>query len=424
MSNIKNLSFRNIFSYFLVSFFIIFILSIMVCLIDNYLSLSIHIFNDMEDAREIIRNYFLVEVQIAFITLSMSTALTTTSKKVYWEETYIYRLKSPILTNFTALSAYTLATLVDGLIWFIIDRLFAFSAILCVYFSFILTILFLILLTSRMIDANFGRERIKKDLEKTLSKKLKDVPTAQNITMDKGRLIPDIHKLLQVSFIEIDEKELDLVCENMILLSHFDLYNELNDIYNYAQKVLDSDEVKREIDYRLVRDIIHDNNILFFYSINCPISDKKLYPLIELCIHDLFDEAISLWKNKKTILAFKKRTDLYILLTKFLYHKLIWAQKDADYYHIIYLMGVFSTRRENTLFAMDEEDDLGEKWAIPEYKKIDENVFFNDCPYDDENMLKHLKQKTDAVLKRWEKDGYPEFIDEYEELMINASRDY
>ena len=412
--------------YFLCSFFIIVLISVTVCLADSSLGLSEKIFDDLDEGRALAVDFFLVEVQMAFITLSMSTALTTSSKHVYWEETYTYRLISPVITNFTALSAYTLATLVDGLIWCIVDRITAYRGILSVFLSFLLAVFFLILLTARMIDANFGRERMKADLEKKLIKKRDSLPAAYNITMDKGRLIPEVNKLMQVTFQELDEKELDLVCENMLLLSRMGFGKELKILYDHARNVIDSDIVMQEIDHRLVRDVIHGNNIDFFYSVNgCPIPERKQYQLWELCIHDIFDEAVSLWKKKKNRAAMQKRRDLFILLTRYLYYKVIWAEEDEDYYDIIYLMGVFSVRRQNVWYGTPCDKGLDEKWERPEWWDIDEKTFEDDTDDDQgENALEGLYQKTGKVLKRWKEKGYPDFVGEYEEYYLHEAEKF
>ncbi len=424
----KKPDFNRIINYSVPSFVIIMMLSIVVCIIDNMTGFSKSVFGDMEKGMDTAINFFLVEVQVAFITLSLSTALSTSSKRVYWEETYTYRLISPVVTNFTALSAYILAALCDGLIWSIIGSLTDICSIACIFLSFLITIILLILLSARMIDANFGREAIKKELEEELQKKYEKLPGTYHIGMDKGRMLPEIQKLKQITIQEITEKELDLVSENMYLLQKFGFKNELDRLYRYAKKEIGSDIVMHEIDLMIMKNVIQDNNMDFFY-VSCPISDDLQYELWEDVIHVIFDESQTVWLAGNKEEAWKKRKNLYIMLTKYLYYKKIWIeaplydeennvdvmpseeQMAKEWVQIINLMVLFVSRRENDNYGSTMDESLGDEWEQSERNMIDMNELTEDYEgiANGGNELDELVEDVTEILERWGQDKWEQY---------------
>ncbi len=385
---------KNILKYFIWSFMIIVAASSALCLIDNTFRISESVFGGLKVGMNTAKDFFLVEVQVAFITLSLSTALSTSSKRVYWVETYKYRLISPKYTNFTALSAYILATLLDGLIWCMAGWLDGICTISGVFMSFFVSVILLIILSARMIDANFGRDRIKRELERELKIKCDSLPTALNTSMDKGRMLPEIHKLMQVTIQEIDQKELDLVCENMLLLTNPDYKIEFKEVYNYARNAISSNTVMRELDYLIMKQIISDNRMDFFQN-SWFIPEEEQYDMWERIINDVFDEAVSCWRSGNKVEALKKRENLYIVLTNYLYDKYNsqqYSDKDEENKSLIRtfsLMGLFVSRRQNIWFdgtAINEGLDKG--WEESENIKVDHKEFI--CESDSENKLDKL----------------------------------
>ncbi len=431
--------------YFALSFAIILFASIIICIIDNLFGISESVFDDLKEGRNIAIDFFLVEVQVSFITLSLSTALSASSKQVYWEETYKYRLISPKYTNFTALSAYILASLLDGLILCFIGWPNSICTIAGIFFSFLLSVIFLIILSARMIDANFGRERIKRELEQYLKSKCDALPTAQHIGMDKGRMLPEIHKLMQVTIQEIDQKELDLACENMLLLADPNYKNEFMEVYAYAKSAISSETVIKELDYLIMKQIVSDNRMDFFY-VSCPIPEQEQYDLWELVIHDIFDEAKAYWKSGNKEKALDKRRNLYIMLTKYLSFKLRWVgaplydeendetvmpsqeEMDKELSRILYLMALFVSRRQNTWYGL-ADDGLDKSWEESERKLTDDKEFVEDyegtgIKADPVNILDELVEKATEVLDTWDEDRWAGCTELEDYSMMDLARHY
>ncbi len=444
LKNRENIN--RLFNYAVPAFIVIMLISLVVCLIDNKLGLSKRIFDEADKGSSIAVDFFLVEVQVAFITLSLSTVLSTSSKRVYWEETYKYRLISPLITNFTALSAYILASLLDGLIWCVVDSITKISGVLCILLSFVLSIVFLVFLTARMIDANFGKEKIKKELEDKLAERCKAIPNPQHIGMDKGRMLWEIHRLKQITIQEIDEKELELVCENMLLFIKFDFRIELRELYNYAQNVLSSNAVMNEINYLIMKEVIRDNKIQFFY-IDCPIPVKTRLDLWELIIHDIFDEAHSLWNAGDIKEALELRKNLYVMLTQYLNYE--WECLDCPAYdentdeyvdpsdeeiddglsRLIHLMAVFVSRRQNVWYGFIMDDDLDENWSRSERELVDNDTFVES--YEDTslkmepvNKLEELCKVVQKTLDDWSTGGWPQSVSCEDSNMMDMARYY
>ena len=160
---------KDVARFFLPSLVIVLALCLLGCILDNALGLTEYLFGSGEEAGNIVTDFFLVEVQVTFIVVSLSTVLSTQSKRVYWVDSFQYRLIRPKYTNFTALSSYILSTLVVGIILEILDRCIKdFSGIMGVFVSFVLSVVLMIVLSMRMIGANFGEEAIKAELEEEL----------------------------------------------------------------------------------------------------------------------------------------------------------------------------------------------------------------------------------------------------------------
>ena len=399
---------ENFISYFLIAIVAVFCLTLLLMWPAGQTVKSF-----IGENKEWIFDAFRVEVQVAFIVVSLSTALSTSSKRVYWEEMFTYRLVSPMLTNFTALAAYTLATLAVGLFW----RIYAvfwndIYGTIGVAISFIISVIFMIMLSARMISANFGRDKIKAELENKLTEAERKMIRGSYAEPDKGYLIPEVHRLINLTFQELNEGELDLACENMDLFRRRGYLNELSTVYLYAKEKLAPEQME-EIDYYLFKQAVivkHDTSI--FYDRKIPVSQKSQFDLMRICISEVFDKAAYPWmhpyrsvrrKNEDKQKALIERAHLYIILTKLLWYIKLWKINMPDYdddmnpiphskkdinetwRNILDLMALFVERREDffMLVGLPEEDWLVNEWDIinkkhasffPETEPVPENV--------------------------------------------------
>ena len=408
---------NDILKYFLPSFLLIFVLCALACALDQLLGITDYLFREEEDFRGLVTEFFLVEVQVAFIVVSLSTALSTQTKRVYWVDSFQYRLVKPKHTNFTALSSYILATLVVGILWEVLDRcISSLSGAAGILLSFILSLILMIILSMRMIGANFGRESIKRDLEE----ELRDCKAKQKITehigYDLGLRIPQIRELVQVTFQEIEEKQLDLVCENLDLLFRLGFRHELKRCYNYAEKSFDSKEIMEEIDFSLMRKAVLENKEHFFYM-DCPLSMNALLKWWDELIDERFDDAVLLWRDGKKEEAMDIRKKLYLLLANSLVYHMRSCEigpagpeddgQDGTRYRILSLMAKFVERRKNLMGVWNEDFEdipLGKDWEVPESKGMDEEKL------DSVEILRDFAKET---LREFEKRDYIEDPDLY-----------
>ncbi len=408
---------KDILKYFLPSLIIVFLISLGACFLDNAFGVTEFLFEDLTDARSIVTDFFLVEIQVTFIVVSLSTALSTQSKRVYWVDSFQYRLIKPKFTNFTALSSYILATLIVGIVWEILDRcLKNFGGMMGIMASFVLSLVFMIILSMRMIGANFGEEAIKRELEDELRKRLQEQKITEHIGYDKGLRIPEVRELVQVTFQEIEEKKLDLVCENLDLLLRLRFPHELKRCYDYAKKSLQSPEIMEEIDFSLMRKAVRDNESSFFFM-DCPLSTDSLIRWWDEMIDERFDEAVILWQEGKKDEAMRIRRELYTLFAESMWYRVRDEIDDLDdqddktndrRYRIIYMMGYFVERRTDARGVIDQDFEfipLGKDWGVSEKESITDESTLEDAA----SLVLFAKN----TLDHWREKGCSEDIEMY-----------
>ncbi|SEG31494.1 hypothetical protein SAMN04487934_1158 [Eubacterium ruminantium] len=345
---------NSVIKYLLPSILIILIINISCCFADYCFELSKEIFTDIADRNGFVTDLFLVEIQITFIVLSLATVLSTQTKPVYWEDIFQYRLIKPKFWNFTAITSYILATMIDGVVIMIADKCMGgYYFTMGIISSFLISLILMSILSVRMIGANFGREELKKELEESLRDSIKSIQKVnEHIGFDKGLRIPQIRQLVQVTIQELEEKKIDLACENMDLLFRFGFYQTLNRCYKYAIDSSGSASLMDEVNYSLMHNALQDNRTDFFASLFCPIPFESQVILWDDIIYDEFDKAAVLFRDGKKEEAFKIRYRLFDALLLALSHT--WQGLPAESteypeehtrYQIIMLMATFVNRR-------------------------------------------------------------------------------
>ena len=409
--------------YFFPSFFIFFAVSLVICLLDQKCGWTGMIFSDAEDARETLSDLFLTQVQITFVVVTLSTALSQTSRKVYWEDCFQYRLISPPLINFTAISSYILSILLVGAIWKFAGRVHPeFEASMGVLFSFVLSVLLMILLSIRMIDANFGREKIKEELKEELQRKLqKDGDAITHIGHDIGLRIPEIGKLEYITFKEIDERELPEICENLFLLVDLDLKATVNKILKYVEEEISPQEAADEIYYALIRRFTEKNDDrIFYYGYGVPF--ERIVKSLKGIEDDMFREARKLAHDGHMDEALQKRSDFYGLLTKAMaYHgrSIIdcgAGDGNAYYAKMMNLISGFVIQRENEIYAYDENGHpvvLPGAWHTCEYESIKDEEVLENRKY----LLSLIDRIKDEYLDKDEDELFDEIGITFEDFM-------
>ncbi len=396
---------NSVIKYLIPSLLIILIINVLCCLIDHSLGISTQIFSDLADKNGFVTDLFLVEVQITFIVLSLATVLSTQTKQVYWEDMFQYRLIKPKFWNFTAITSYILATFIDGVIIMIADKCMGgFYCTMGIISSFLISLVLMSILSVRMIGANFGREELKKELEEELKASMHSIQKVdEHIGFDKGLRIPQIRQLVQVTIQELEERKLDLACENMNLLFRFGFYQTLKRCYDYAIDSSGSKSIMDEVNYSLMHDALENNRTDFFASLHCPIPFESQAVLWDDIISDEFDKAAVLFMDGRKDEAFKIRLKIFdalLLSLSHTWHYIDTASFDrADEqtrYQIIMLMATFVNRRTQHIpFMMDGEMiSLEKDWETNEREMNG---------YDQDNSLLEYPflDQVNETLDRW-----------------------
>lgn len=422
------------FFYFVIALIPILLISILCCCLDDgVFGITLKMFGNRKEALSVLENYFLVEVQVAFVVVSLSTALSASSKRVYWEESYSYRLISPRFTNFTALSAYILASLLDGLIWVVLERTIPLTCITGIMVSFAFSIIFMILLTARMIDANFGRETLKKQLRKDLERKEQDFPHFAG--EDKGRSVHEIQLLINSSLREIDEKDFDLLTENLALLYFYDYSGSFKTIYEYIRETIHNKHIIYQINYSILREAIlskdaqkRRNYHSWLFTV---IPQDEQVELWESIVKEAFDNSFVLWKTGKVEEAKEFRNYIYVVLSEYLQDSLLKIQsscisedgilidmsekeRDTSYYPLIRIMAFLVFLRENiTGLYLDDNDSELPGWT------------YSEGNFESEDTVMFIHEEVDEVIDRWNSNGIPECVEDgLTEDLFNCAKDY
>ena len=193
------------------SFFIMLIIEMLVFLLMYLSEIKFGIslgwdFSENNDA-------FYAILSISFIVSSLTSILAEKSMPIYWSDVKYEMLVRPKYTNITALVGYVCATIVSATIinYFKPDFL-----IWCL----LITILMLILLTSKTIMSHFSRNIVKAALEKEFCK-------------NKGSK----DALTDVTFRFIDENQISYSIENIKLLVDSGEQETVNRLLQYASDV-------------------------------------------------------------------------------------------------------------------------------------------------------------------------------------------
>ena len=396
VSTLQSKPFRH---YFFIALSISLLICTLVCIIDFIFGLTPLIFGagepEIENTRSIATDLILAEVSSAFIIVTLSNIFSSTSQKVYWTDTLRYRLISPKHTNFTALSGYIMATMLVGLLFFIIENIIRASHVLSIMVSFVISVILMIILTARMIDSNFGREKAMEELEAKLKELRSKAGNSHHYGISNESIIPEVNQLVDVSFQEVRDGEMEYVYENLSLLARQDCMEAFDMIYKYVQAQDSYSIIEDTFITRLMFQSTTDNTsgkIIKLLARSYDLNDLTLY--MEKTLYKGFDEARTFWKKGDKDNAFNCRISLYKALTEYLHLRLINitfeksnGKSDKEltrqWAGIAYLMLMFMELREDPLrryFNVPSFEELEceslpdyEDWIVPEWKSISQN---------------------------------------------------
>lgn len=202
-----------------------------------------------------------IQVSVSFIVVSVVTVLSQKNCIIYWQDIMSYKLIDPLLTNFNALASYVFADLLLSIFFVVIDSKM-------VYICFFVTVLLIMLLSLKMMEVYFSREKIKNQMANQYAKERAHRKTSQK-SLDLYR--EHKRKIIQYTIQAIDENNIDVVCENLELLFR----NEENDDSIYIiKKMLNEKKI-----YTLSR-VAKTNFFIFiqnrYINLFCDICEKIL----------------------------------------------------------------------------------------------------------------------------------------------------
>ncbi len=396
VSTLQSKPFRH---YFFLALIISLLICTLLCIIDFIFGLTPLIFGtgekEMENAGSIATELIITEVSSAFIIVTLSNIFSSTSQKVYWTDTLRYRLISPKYTNFTALSGYIMATMLSGLLFFIIENIIRANHVISIFASFVLSVILMIILTARMIDSNFGREKVMVELEAKLKELRSEAGVSHHYGIKNEFIIPEVNQLVDVSFQEVRDGEMEYVYENLSLLARTDCMGAFGKIYRYVQAQDSYSIIEDNFKTRLLLQSTIDNTSEKIISAIDRSYDPKAITLSwEEALYQGFDEARTFWKKGDKDNALNRRVSLYRSLTEYLHMKLIQIDLDrsagksdkeltGQWARIAYLMLMFMELREDPFnkyfnvpsFGELESESLPDyvEWVVPEWESIPQN---------------------------------------------------
>jgi len=163
-----------------------------------------------------------IQVSVSFIVVSVVTVLSQKNCVIYWQDIMSYKLIDPMFTNFNALASYVFADLLLSIFFVITDSKF-------IYICFFITVILIMLLSLKMMEVYFSRDKIKIQMANQYAKEREHRKSNQK-TLDLYR--EHKRKVIQYTIQAIDKNDIDVVCENLELL----LRNEENDDSVYIIK--------------------------------------------------------------------------------------------------------------------------------------------------------------------------------------------
>lgn len=195
-----------------------------------------------------VSDMYFTQISVAFIIISLVSVLTTVSRPVYWVDITQFKLIEPQHTAFIDFAAYILGSLIISSIFLMFN-----SNYMLISFGF--SIIFMMLLTIKMIGAYFGRDSVKLELQKEFHQlKQENVDNfAENDKetnkskkkkkIDEKERFKNCQKYFEIcseledkTYQEIDNKEYKLVSENLDLLVSNDEYDIVIDILRYISE--------------------------------------------------------------------------------------------------------------------------------------------------------------------------------------------
>ncbi len=384
---------KKLYEYYLHGLIICMVISLIVIIADNCFGLTVMISRQKEnDFENTIMDFYLVSIQVAFTVLALSTVLSQHSKRVYWTEMYKYKLVRPISGCFKDLSGHLLAALSVGFVIFLLDQTIPLCLILGLLICASLSLYYTVRLSWKMIEANFGKEEIKKKLQEDLEEDKKEyLQLSYDIGAEAGRRLPKINELLEKTIQELDQKEFELVVENMILLCEMGFLKDFAFVYDYAENTFEDEKLIDLIINPIMHWAVYNNKDSIFYSEN-PIPFERQVKWWNELIDIRFDEAVVLWTENKQEAAMTIRKDLYKMLINVLVYQYIkeieWFETNG--YHIpknkteltkfkqsiLEIMAKFVARRHNDPNVTNMDGDINErsgKWEKCEDDGLEEH---------------------------------------------------
>lgn len=400
--------------HLLISLAVFLCLSAVIYEISRYCGWSDYLFGGQEDAADKVFNLFLTEVQVSFVVVSLSTVLSTSTKKVYWVDCFQYRLVSPRFFNFTALCSYILSSLILGAIWIVLGKIWSdTNAYFGVILSFILSLLWMIVLSVSMIDANFGKEEIKIQLKKKLRKKICRTEREELVGVEYN-MLPYVCELKNLEFLtyrEIDDKEMELVYENIDLFLELDQSQTVKKIIRYANKSISTSEMRDELYYEIVKSAVRRHSFyteynhtvhlmpdVFYTEYGIPV--KNQIGALKRVLDDEFSRARKLRKHNESV-NIGLRLYKILIYTLSYYRGIIHNYKnDADIDVSTIKEGIVDLMASFVYYECYLKDDI-----LDAFKKDAEDIYFQSLPDDRVQLLKFAEE----IIGEFEKTDDEEY---------------
>ena len=194
---------------------------------------------------------YFTQISVSFIIVSLVSVFSTDSNTVYGVHIVHYKLMKQKYFSFMDIAAYIMGCLLISTYCLIMNSN-------CIVIPFFLSIILLVILTKKMIGSYFGKESVKKELERKY-KQAKDM-NSDEYEKIKKEIVENTYRAIDLKNYQIIEENIELLMENME-------YVEYINIMYYVGELLPDLSCNLAKKYDDKFENIFDNNVEKYYEL-------------------------------------------------------------------------------------------------------------------------------------------------------------
>lgn len=253
----------------IVSFIITFVFIILFYFHEKLLSPTINEFltriitEFFEVEQDSARNFYLTQVSTSFIVITIMNVLSDKTNTLYWDDIVESKLVHPPYRNIKSFMRYSFLALLISTLGLISHKTYIVSL------SFGINVIILVVLSYKMLDIYFNRERNRQKLIRKYYK--------TEVMAEKEKLLL---KLRENTLLAICNSNSDIVNENIDFYINDCKYSDVYYLMNYidsvnfyfAEKIMEgfaqktANKINRTSNVEEIQDIMRENNSIYYLS--------------------------------------------------------------------------------------------------------------------------------------------------------------